>query len=207
VSAPGRSAANAVTLELLPARARFGCKGPRAADWLAAHGILTPPRANTWTISGDGESELLVARLGASEFFVESEVDSRTDSRTDNRTDGRADGATDSAAVTAARDLARHPAGVYPVLREDWCLALSGAACDDVLMQVCNVQFAALDPAAHPVIMTLMVGVAVLVVPQTLADGTRCYRIWCDPTFGGYLGETLRAIVLESGGTFIGVGL
>ncbi len=191
MSALRRPAANAVALERLPARERFGCKGPRAADWLAAHGIMTPPRANTWTAARDGERELLVARLGASEFFVESDVDARTD----------------GAVVTAARDLATHPAGVYPVLREDWCLALSGAACDDVLMQVCNVQFAALDLRDCPVIMTLMVGVAVLVVPQSAADGTRCYRIWCDPTFGVYLSETLRAIVLESGGITRGVGL
>jgi sarcosine oxidase subunit gamma len=95
--------------------------------------------------------------------------------------------------------------GVYPVLREDWCLALSGPACNDVLVQVCNVQFAAVDPAAHPVIMTLMVGVAVLVVPQALPGGQRCYRIWCDPTFGMYLHETLHALVLESGGISTGV--
>jgi sarcosine oxidase subunit gamma len=169
------------TLELRPARERFGCKGPRAADWLAAQGIEAPARANTWTGSGQGDAELLVARLGASEFFVEGP------------------------APEAVRVLATHPPGVYPVLREDWCLALSGAACHDVLAQVCNVHFAALEPVARPVIMTLMVGVAVLVVPQATADGHRCYRIWCDPTFGVYLGETLGALVRESGGQSTGV--
>jgi sarcosine oxidase subunit gamma len=181
------------TLERLPARARFGCKGPRAAEWLAAQGIVPPARANTWTSSGAGEAELLVARLGTAEFFVEGPAES------------------------AVRSLATHPAGVYPVLREDCALALSGAACDHVLAQVCNVHFAALDPAARAVIMTLMVGVAVLVVPHADAGvanaagmpnsdaGPRRYRIWCDPTFGDYLYETLRELVLESGGTATGV--
>jgi sarcosine oxidase subunit gamma len=188
---PGLATPGVATLEHVPARERFGCKGPRAVEWLAAHGIAAPARANTWAASGEGDRELFVARLGAAEFLIE----------------GAGAGAceVDGALEGAARDLAAHPAGVYPVLREDWCLALSGAACDDVLVQVCNVQFAALDPAAHPVIMTLMVGVAVLVVPQAAADGTRSYRIWCDPTFGPYLSETLGALVLESGGTLTGV--
>lgn len=219
MSASDRPAASAVALERLPPRERFGCKGPRAADWLSAHGISTPSRANTWTVSGEGDSELLVARLGAAEFFVESAADGRRRSPTDSRADGAVDAAVDAAVdgavdgvvdgvvTAAARKLATHPAGVYPVLREDWCLALSGAACDDVLVQVCNLQFAALDPAERPVIMTLMVGVAVLVVPQAAADGTRCYRIWCDPTFGVYLSETLGAIVLESGGKLTGVSV
>jgi hypothetical protein len=52
--------------------------------------------------------------------------------------------------------------------------------------------------------MTLMIGVAVLVVPENTAGGRR-YRIWCDPTFGPYLGESLGAVVLECGGRYTGV--
>jgi sarcosine oxidase subunit gamma len=42
--------------------------------------------------------------------------------------------------------------------------------------------------------MTLMAGVSVLVLPQNLggtAGAETIYRIWCDPSFGSYLWETL----------------
>jgi hypothetical protein len=50
----------------------------------------------------------------------------------------------------------------------------------------------------------------VLVVPQDGASaegaaGERHYRIWCDPTFGPYLGESLGAVVIECGGRYTGV--
>ena len=42
---------------------------------------------------------------------------------------------------------------------------------------------------------------AVLVVPQAAGgpDPARRYRIWCDPSFGPFLSETLGAVVVESG--------
>jgi hypothetical protein len=93
---------------------------------------------------------------------------------------------------------------VYPVLREDVEFALAGDAVHEVLAQVCNVNFAALSLDSRPVIMTLMIGVAVLVVPQSLVHGRR-YRIWCDPTFGHYLGESLGKVVVDCGGSVTGV--
>jgi sarcosine oxidase subunit gamma len=77
-----------------------------------------------------------------------------------------------------------------------------------VLAQVCNVNFAGLALDSHPVIMTLMLGVAVLVVPQgphiAGRDSERRYRIWCDPTFGPFLGEAVGGVIVESGGTWTG---
>ena len=52
--------------------------------------------------------------------------------------------------------------------------------------------FAALPP--HAVVMTLMIGVAVLVMPQETDEG-RVYRIWCDPSFGSYLKSELEKMV------------
>ena len=161
--------------------------------------------------------ELLVARLGQTEFFLE-----------------------DAAGGTTLRGLAPSPGpcppGVYPVLREDWGFVLGGGQAEDVLAQVCNVNFAALPLDSRPVIMTLMIGVAVLVVPQGARDGAgapdaaaaqkagardarrgaaggaaqlgtpdREYRIWCDPSFGPYLAEALGAVVVECGGRYTGV--
>ena len=173
---------SALCLDVADTAARLGLKGPRAAEWLAAQGVTAPARANTW--SCPPAALVLVARLGASEFFLEAQDH----------------GALESLAVR----LAAEPAGVYPVLREDFAFRLSGTGVHDVLAQVCNVDFAGLDLEAQPVVMTLMIGVAVLAVPDGRSDA-RQYRFWCDPTFGPSLSETLGAIIVECGGTITGV--
>jgi len=181
---------------------RLGLKGPRAAEWLAAHGIVLPMAPNSCTHAEQAltADALLVARLGQLEFYLE-------------------DAAAGTTLKRIAPSLNAHPPGVYPVLREDWAFQLGGEGADDVLAQVCNVNFAALSLASHPVIMTLMIGVAVLIVPQSVASAPgapsgadasngaveRQYRIWCDPTFGPYLGESLGAVVIECGGRYTGV--
>jgi len=178
---------SALTFELQPHRERLGLKGPRAAQWLAANGIDSPATPNTWTnpASVDAAEALLVARLGSAEFFLEA--------------------AAGTTLKRIAPSLEEHPPGVYPVLREDWGFVLGGEGVHDVLAQVCNVNFAALSLDSRPLIMTLMIGVAVLVVPQRAAGEERRYRIWCDPTFGPYLSESLGEVVIECGGRCTGV--
>jgi sarcosine oxidase, subunit gamma len=183
---------SALALELRERRDRLGLKGPRAADWLVTQGIDLPATPNTWThpeeaITADA---LLVARLGTAEFFLE-------------------DGAAGTTLERISAALGKNPPGVYPVLREDWAFRLGGERVHDVLAQVCNVNFSALKLDSRPLIMTLMIGVAVLVVPQSVVGGPggaaeRHYRIWCDPTFGPYLGESLGAVVIECGGRYKG---
>jgi sarcosine oxidase subunit gamma len=182
---------SALALVLDGRRDRLGLKGPRAAEWLVAHGIVLPMQPNTWTDSSEADAtdSLLVARLGSAEFFLE-------------------DGAGGIALRRLEPSHAALPRGVYPVLREDWAFELSGEGVHDVLAQVCNVNFARLPLDSHPVIMTLMIGVAVLVIPHAPVVGRaaaeRKYRIWCDPTFGPYLRESLGAVVSECGGKKIG---
>lgn len=170
------------------ARDRFGLKGPRAAQWLAEHGLGAPTAPNTWVevaAPGEPDAALLVARLGAAEFFLE-----------------------DRAAGTLLRSIEpaaeAHPAGVYPLLRQDAAFTLSGAAVHEVLAQVCNVNFADLSVDSRPIVMTLMIGVSVLVMPR-IVGGARRYRIWCDPTYAAYLGDSLEAVVMECGGHYRGV--
>ena len=174
---------SALVLEIREHRDRVGLKGPRAADWLAANGISSPSAPNTWIQPGNAPSAdaLLVARLGASEFFIE-------------------DGLPGTAFERISASLEEPPPGVYPVIREDRAFLLVGEGVHEVLAQVCNVNFAALPLGSHPVIMTLMIGVAVLVVPQN-----EQYRIWCDPSFGPYMSESLSAVVIECGGSYRGV--
>jgi sarcosine oxidase, subunit gamma len=173
----------ALVFDLADRGRRIGLKGPRAAEWLAARGLEVPAAPNTWTSPAQ---DLLVARLGSSEFFLEEES-------------GRGASFTE-----AALGLAGSPPGVYPVLREDFAFRLSGMAVHDALAQVCNVNFAALDLTNRPVVMTLMIGVAVLVVPRA-KNGEREYRFWCDPTYGPCLSETLGEVIVECGGTMRGV--
>jgi sarcosine oxidase subunit gamma len=178
---------SAPTLEARDRYDRLGLKGSRAAEWLGAQGIALPMAPNTWASAGPGAAPadaLLVARLGSSEFFLEDDAGAMT-------------------LEPLARSLDRTVPGVYPVLREDVEFALAGDAAHEVLAQVCNVDFAALSLESHPVIMTLMIGVAVLVMPQSTAHGRR-YRIWCDPTFGHYLGESLGKVVVDCGGSVTG---
>ena len=182
---------SALALTLDKQRDRLGLKGPRAAQWLVAHGIALPLQPNTWTHSSESHTAhaLLVARLGSTEFFLE-------------------DIAAGTTLSGVASSLDAQQQGVYPVLREDWAFDLGGEGVHDVLAQVCNVNFAALALGSQPLVMTLMIGVAVLVVPQAATGGPgkveRRYRIWCDPTFGPYLGESLGAVVSECGGKKMG---
>jgi sarcosine oxidase gamma subunit len=80
-------------------------------------------------------------------------------------------------------------------LREDTAIVLGGVSAHEALAQVCNVNFGALELTQRPVVMTLMVGVGVLVLPQYSQEDGRVYRIWCDPGFGPYLWETLEEVV------------
>jgi len=170
---------DAVWLAEAVAVKRVGFKGPRAGAALARLELAVPQQPNTWsplTDSDDTGSANVVCRLGASEFFVEERGD--------------------APGVVALEALLRsRPAGTYPVLREDFAFVLGGGSADEALAQVCNVNFAALPFEARPVVMTLMIGVGVLVLPQVSDDDGRCFRIWCDPSYGAYLWSELEEIV------------
>ena len=163
---------------------RFGLKGPRAAAVLEELGVTIPAQPNSWAPLRAGVADTspdIIGRLGATEFFIEESGD--------------------AASITRLEELTTQGiAGAYPVLREDCALVLAGAAGGEVLAQFCNVNLPALDIAARPVVMTLMIGVAVLVLPQASADGT-IYRIWCDPSYGAYLREEFEEAIerLETG--------
>jgi sarcosine oxidase subunit gamma len=168
--------------EALPQR-RVGIKGPRAAEALKQLRLAVPARPNCWAPMHDQDREdswNIVGRLGFTEFFVEERGE--------------------AAGVAALEQLtAGDFAGAYPVLREDLGLVLGGDRVTEVLAQVCNVNFNALVIGQRPIVMTLMVGVGVLVLPQQQPDGA-IYRIWCDPSFGTYLWETLEEVVQKMPG-------
>jgi sarcosine oxidase subunit gamma len=139
-------------------------------------GLTVPATPNSWAPLRDSDrddSRNVIARLGSTEFFIE---------------EGR-----DASGIAALEKRTREGVpGAFPVLREDYATVLGGPRARDVLAQVCNVNLAALPPRA--VVMTLMIGVAVLVMPQETGEG-RVYRIWCDPSFGSYLKSELEKMV------------
>lgn len=161
-------------------RFRFGFKGAGAPDWCGAQGLPLPSGANRFALLEGGG---LIGRLAFTEFYVEHESEE-----------------TVAALVRALGRACQNDAGgVYPVPRRDAGIVLGGALAEDVLLQTCNVNFAALDLGPNPLIMTTIVGVAVTVFPQVEAGELR-YRMACDPTFAPYLWATLLGIARESGG-------
>lgn len=165
---------------------RVGCKGPAALTWLQSQSIEAPGRANGWrSLDVDGERWSLIARLGNSEFLLEQDADAPL-------------------ITQLAAQLHDDIAGVYPVLREDSEFVLGGALAASALAEVCNIDFASLKAQQRQVVMTLMAGVAVLVIPQF--DGAqRRYRIWCDPSFGAYLWTTLNEVIAHHSGAILGL--
>jgi len=155
---------------------RYGVKGPRAAELLRKQGLAVPAQPNHWAPLRDSDRDdswNVVGRLGSTEFFMEESGDA-------------------SGISALEKIMGECSPGAYPVLREDFAVVLGGPRASDVLAQVCNVNFAALPERA--VVMTLMIGVAVLVMPQSTDEGM-VYRIWCDPSFGSYLQSELEQMV------------
>ena len=132
----------------------------------AAAAELLGAAAHVATASDSGN---VIARLGNHRVLLEEQGD-----------------AAGIAALEAKLASGRRPARIRCCAKTAR-FVLGGARAREVLAQVCNVNFAALDIAAQPVVMTLMIGVAVLVVPQLLGSAVTVYRIWCDPSFGPYL--------------------
>lgn len=178
---------DAVVLRDVRGLRRIGLKGPEAAQWLRERGVEVPAVPNSWRSLGDSSVDL-IARLGAAEFFIEQAAS--------------APGLIEQ----LASELAAPLHGVYPALREDRAFVLFGNDAEEVLSQVCNIDFRGMSRAPRPVVMTMMIGVAVLVIPQegklgTVSEGSAAheanvgYRIWCDPSYGDYLWSSLQDVM------------
>ena len=164
---------NAARLEItdLSFIPRFGVKGIGAEAWLESQSIAVPARPNSWSSLSKGG---IIARLGRSEFLIEDRT----------------------IAPQLTKACKSPPTKVYPVLRQDLAIALIGSKVNELLLQTCSFNFQSLSIAEHPVILTSMAGVNVIVIPGVLQEQP-FYRIWCDGTFGVYLWQTLNAIALE----------
>ena len=163
---------------------RFGVKGAGAANWLTEQGIALPERPNSWLpLSQGGSQGGLVARLGLSEFLIEDDGTGQTAWNLNQQ----------------LNQSQSFPAKVYPVLRQDFAIALWGDAVYDLLAQTCSINVRALVQAEQPVVITSMIGVAVTLIPDERASQP-FYRLWCDRTFSDYVRRTLLDIITELDG-------
>lgn len=175
----------ALLLSNASARTRVGCKGPTAESWLAQFGVTVPRGANRCSIDSRG---LLAARLATSEFLFEA-ID--------------AEAAAALAPAKRVLELADVPSGVYPVLRQDFVIEISGTRAHDLFAQTCAVDLVPVErdssATAGPVILTSMIGVSVVITCRPDSNGPR-FTVWSDPSYSHYFWNQLAAIGTELGG-------
>ena len=162
--------------------ARFGIKGPKAADWLNQQGIKTPDLINAWV---EGAPNTLVLRLGGSEFLVEDQAQG-------NACEG-----------LRAFDQANTPCA-YQVARNDAAFILGGHEVLNLLSELCTLDLRNSALPSHGLVMTQIAGISATLIRESLG-GEQVYRIWCDGTYGSYLWEVLIEIAQELGGGAVGL--
>ena len=160
---------------------RFGVKGANAAQWLLSQDLPIPERPNSWLPLAEGG---IIARLGLTEFLIEDSLNS-------------------AIAAQLSKACQSPPAKVYPVLRQDLALVLVGDRVPDLLRETCSFNFQEINICDRPVVLTSMIGVSVMIVPDE-RDNRPYYRVWCDGTFGRYFWKTIVEIAAELGGGAIG---
>jgi len=161
--------------------ARYGVKGPNAAQWLLERGIAIPASPNSWVMC---EEKTLVLRLGSSEFLIEDQLGGSACSR-----------------ITS--DTAR-VASVYKVPRADASFVITGTETLNLFSEVCALDLREKSLTAHTLIMTQVAGISATIIRQN-HDGELVYRIWCDGTYGAYMWEILIEIASEMGGGAVGL--
>ena len=169
----------AVQLNVVSSRERVGCKGPAAESWLVSRGITVPGGANRYSIDPAG---VLSARLATSEFLLES-IDTTASSAVGD--------------LRTSLERAEYPRGVYPVLRQDFVLEVSGPQAQALFLQTCAVNLQPLErestATSGPLVMTSMIGVSVVLTCRLLPAGPR-FTLWSDPSYSVYFQSQLHAL-------------
>ncbi len=150
---------------------KWGVKGPGAGSWLAERGVEVPQSIYASRPLPEGG---LVVRVGSDEFFLEAgQLDQSLASLGES--------------VPASADFT-------PVLREDAALRITGRGSLDLFAQTCGhpLQQSLIDQ----IIFTRVAGVSCGILPQSSGEELQ-YRVWFDPSYAVYLGETLLQIASE----------
>lgn len=165
-----RAALQDLALCDLGATPKLGLKGPGAESWLRGQQIEVPAGTYDVVYLSDGG---LIARLGGADFVVEGGPVRRLED-----------------------ELARAPADVYPVRREDATFVLLGARRHEVMARLCSLDLAGVKP--DRLLLTRAAGVSCTLLPQ---EGR--LRLWVDYTYAVSFFETLLECVLERGGRVV----
>lgn len=163
---------------------RIVLKGPGVVAFLQSCGIAIPESIlKVAPLEGGG----LIARTGGSEFFLES--------------------GTVGWPSQAVRDGLGSPSykeGVYPVLRQDVSLIISGEKSGELFRHVSSYDF--LTESHHDLVFTPIAGVSCSVLRQTI-NGFPAFRLWTDGTYGLYIWHTLLEVAKELGGGAVGAAV
>ena len=174
-------------LSLLP---KFGVKGPGAEAFLKREGVSTPTEVyGIDSIAGGG----WVVRVDRDEFFLEEAL-------AGNKVES----------LDAA--LGVGGAGVYRVEHQETGLLLCGINAVQVFRQTCGYPFE-IEPGIgqedQPIRSTeyvlTRVALATCAILRYTWNGIPAYRIWCVPSSGRYLWETLLEICNDLGGKPVGL--
>lgn len=160
---------------------KLGIKGSDAENLLIDEGIDIPQQIYETRALPDGG---LIARLGSSEFLLESGLANET--------------------VTAvANRLQAQPERALVIERQDATFLLFGQRACEVFSQTCG-----LDMSVAPLrqlILTRVAGVSCGILPEEL-NGIPVYRLWIDYSYAAGLWESLTTICGELGGAVVGAG-
>jgi sarcosine oxidase subunit gamma len=180
LGAPQEEAAAAAVLGLcdLSALPKLGVKGRGAEAFLRDQAIDVPAAIYDTRPLADGG---LIVRLGASDFFLE--------------------GVSGEVLPRLSVALAGAIPGVYRVERQDATLLLVGTRAQEVLAQVCSIDFRT-APSGR-LILTRAAGVNCGILPESIG-GRPVYRFWVDPTYAVSLWQMLAEIVEDLGGRVVG---
>jgi sarcosine oxidase subunit gamma len=163
---------------------RIVIKGPGAASYLQTLGIPIPEV--TLQVAAL-EKAGLIARTGGSEFFLES-------------------GFVGWPSQAAADGLGSpsYKEGVYPVLRQDASLVISGPRVGEMFRHVSSYDF--IGEVHGDLVFTPIAGVSCSIL-RTALNGRTVFRLWTDGTYGHYIWHTLLEVAKELGGGAVGAAV
>ena len=153
---------------------KWGVKGSGAATWLAEMGVEIPQAVYESRPLPEGG---LIVRVGKDEFFLEA---------------GRLD-----QSLASLRDSVPDAADFTPMIREDASLRGNGSRSLELFAQTCGHPL--FESPVDQIVFTRVAGVNCGILPQSQGGQTQ-YRVWFDPSYAVYLGETLLQIATELGG-------
>jgi len=169
---------------------RIVIKGPQAAAFLQGQNIPIPEGILKVAPLKNGG---LIARTGGSEFFLEGGPVGWDSSPVP---------VLDGTGVPSYESIVGP--GVYPVLRQDASLIISGSRAGELFRHVSSYDFIT-DP--HPdLVFTPVAGVSCSVL-RTELNGIPVFRLWTDGTYGLYIWHTLLEVAKELGGGAVGTAV